>query len=85
MVHTLPASDGSGWEAEYTTPSMVSTLTDKKLEWAVYASCTSDGSSVCYAKIRTDATQIEVAYHITDLLNAPIIKPKVIGVSGYER
>jgi len=81
---SLPTSDGSGFEFAGVLDSIIGVTIDKKFTFGVYGYKISPGETVTVT-LNTDYVYVTVTYKITDLLNAPIIKPKVIGVSGYER
>jgi len=84
VTSSLPSSDGAGVEFSETLTRRVGVLTNKAFEFGVYAYSVYI-TGVVTATIHTDYVYVTVTYHVSDLLNAPIIRPKVIGVSGYER
>ena len=81
---SVPTSDESGLEHSETLTSILGAVVGGNFIFGVYSwvVCTDSPVSVT---LYTDYVYVTVTYKITDLLNAPIIKPKVIGVSGYER
>ena len=81
---SLPTSDGSGTEFREVLSIPVGVIVDKKFTFGVDSYKMSDGSEVSVT-LNTDYVYVTVTYKITDLVNTPVIKPKVIGVSGYER
>ena len=80
----LPTSDGSGLEFTETITKMIGALVDGYFEFGVQANKGYIDSPVTI-DLYTDYVYVTVTYRITDLINTPVIQPKVIGVSGYER
>jgi len=84
IATSLPTSDGSGIEFTETITNMVAVLINKWFWFGVYGACKYLIEPVSIT-LYTDYVYVTVTYHISDLMNAPIIKPRVVGVSGYER
>ena len=84
VTTSLPTSDGSGMEFSETLTSIIGAVVNNKFTFGInsYLQYTETPVSIT---LYTDYVYVTITYIISDLLNAPIIKPKVIGVSGYER
>jgi len=79
----LPPSDGAGAEWSETLTSLVGVIVNKKFTFGIDIHVSTTEPPVTIT-LYTDYVYVTVTYKITDLINTPVIKPKVIGVSGYE-
>jgi len=84
VTSSLPTSDGVGFEFKDVLISPVGLTVGRKFNFGVYSYDTATEEEVSVT-LYTDYVYVIVTYRFTDLVNTPVVKPKVIGVSGYER
>jgi len=80
----VPDTDGDEIEFMETITKMTGVLVDKQFIFGVHGSAFYVDTPITL-ELNTDYVYVTVTYRVTDLLNSPIVQPKVIGVSGYER
>jgi len=81
---SAPTSDGSGVEFEETLTNLDWVLIGGKFKFGVYVSDAYIDSSISVS-LHTDYIFLTVTYETSNLIQTPVINPRVIGVSGYER